>query len=78
MHIFFIPLAAGAADSAKILVQLEKVKQKLSAKESFATIATELQQQGIAASAGDVGFITAFSLPYDYENIIYGLTEGSC
>lgn len=35
-----------------------------------------LQVKGIDISPEDFGFITVFSLPYDIENIIYGLAPG--
>ena len=40
---------------------------------SFGTVAAQLQQQGIGASSADLGFITVFSIPYDFENIVYNL-----
>jgi peptidyl-prolyl cis-trans isomerase SurA len=71
----FIPLPASA-DSSKALAAVESVKQRLASKQSFSEIANQLQNLGINASAGDIGYITVFSLPYVYENVIYQLKDG--
>lgn len=68
----FIPVPDGA-DSINVLKEMNTVNQKLREGESFENIVSFLNANGVASSTGDVGFITAFSLPYEYENIVYGL-----
>ncbi len=65
---------------ADTMVLSEKVKSaynSLTQKHfSFADVAENLKRQSVAATWADVGFITVFSLPYEYENIVYRLSPG--
>ena len=59
------------ADTLKVFKAVQLAYNSLSkAHNSFGTVAAQLQQQGIAASSEDIGFITALSIPYDFENIV--------
>ena len=75
----FIPAGKSTipADTLKIFQAMQKgYKDIINDHESFGIVATELVQQGIAATSDDLGFITVFSLPYEFENIVYKLKPG--
>ena len=62
------------ADTMKVFNAVQLAFRALSKNhDSFGTVAAQLQQQGTAASADDLGFITAFSIPYEFESIVYKL-----
>ncbi len=45
---------------------------------NYKTIAADLTMKyKLNIKASDLGFITVFSIPYEYENIVYGLKEGT-
>ena len=56
---------------------LEEVKQSITAGENFSAVVKKLQGKQIKATLTAIGYVTAFSLPYRYENIVYGLTPGA-
>ena len=72
----FIPFAKTSApsDTLKSFKAMQTAFRSLSSEHnSFGTVAAQLQQQGIAVSTEDAGFITAFSLPYEFEKLVYNL-----
>ncbi|MEP6594295.1 MAG: peptidylprolyl isomerase [Ginsengibacter sp.] len=75
----FIPLSKSAdpADTLKIYKGAQEAYNAL-AKEngSFGNVAEELKKQSIPANWADVGFITVFTIPYEFENIVYRLMPG--
>ncbi len=78
---FSVPVLSGtvAADTAKAWQAISKISEALqSGKTNYQQIAEETSN--IASTKfSDIGFITAFTLPYNYENIIYNLKPGqSC
>ena len=76
---FFVPLDqnAIAADSIKAYQALNDVYGKLKeGKNNYDALADEASAKYAKVKSGDLGFITAFSVPYEYENIIYNLRSG--
>lgn len=76
-HIFIsFTNAAGGWDSAAAKQKLNDVLARLK-KEDFRKVATALSDEPSAkANGGDMGYVTVFTLPYVFENIIYGLAPG--
>jgi peptidyl-prolyl cis-trans isomerase SurA len=65
----------SATDSAKAMKVAKEVAEKLKANQSDKE-ALALQTSDVKINKGDLGFITVFSLPYDFENIVYRLKQG--
>ncbi|MDN3658629.1 peptidylprolyl isomerase [Ferruginibacter paludis] len=77
---FYTPLAAGAnaADSAKASKAMEELVAELQkGSTDYAAIANAISQKYVAVTAKDIGYITALSLPYGMENLVYGLQPGT-
>ncbi len=77
-HIFIsFKNAAGKPDSASAREKLAQVEQRLAKKENFLTIAQELSDDPSAkTNKGDLNYITVFTLPYEFENIVYSTPVG--
>ncbi|MBI1344369.1 MAG: hypothetical protein GC171_15720 [Terrimonas sp.] len=79
IHLAHIYVAAGDGTKAndpgwKKINEALKLLQKGTA---FATVAKQYSEDpASAASGGDIGFVSAFSLPYEFENIIYQTPVG--
>lgn len=66
------PAEATAADSAKVAADIQALFAALKGNNrDYAALAASHN-----AKYGDLGFITAFTLPYQYENIVYKLKPG--
>ena len=65
---------ATAADTAKSYNAIFAVYNAF--KNNPADLETAIQKEAGVVKKGDLGFVTAFTLPYMYENIIYGLKNG--
>lgn len=81
MHVmhFFIAAAAGISkdDSLKAANGIQELYNKLNAGEKdFDKLAQDISSKYLPARQADIGYITAFTLPYDYEKIIYALKAG--
>jgi peptidyl-prolyl cis-trans isomerase SurA len=75
----FIPLSSinNPSDTLKIYKAAEETRNALVEKKGApGDVLEELKKQGIPASWADVGFITVFSIPYEFENIVYHLQPG--
>lgn len=59
-------------DTADAYARIQKAYFDLRAGKSFADVYSQVNP-----SAADLGYITVFSLPYVYENIVYGLKPGT-
>ncbi|MBP9097807.1 MAG: peptidylprolyl isomerase [Ferruginibacter sp.] len=69
---FSIPVPANKTDSLNTYRQIEAVYTALNSNDNnYKTIA-----ENNAVKFGDLGFITVFSVPYEFENIIYSLKPG--
>jgi peptidyl-prolyl cis-trans isomerase SurA len=75
----FIPFSKSSAssDTVKVYKAAQKAYDDLANEhDSFGDVAEELKKQAIPASWADAGFITVFSIPYEFENIVYNLKPG--
>lgn len=78
LHIlhFFIPVTATTpvADTQQAIKSINGIHAKLVAgKTDYEDI---VASQPVKASVSDFGFVTTFTLPYEYENIVYALKNG--
>lgn len=76
---FFTPLAANTptADSVKAVKAMQEVYSSLQAgKNDYEKLAADITAKYLPVKTSDIGYITAFSVPYDYEKIIYSLKIG--
>jgi peptidyl-prolyl cis-trans isomerase SurA len=76
---FFTALAenAGSADSLKASKAMQEVYSGLqSGKKDYDKLVTEISAKYTPVKTSDLGYITAFSVPYEYEKIIYALKTG--
>ena len=77
---FFIPIgpAMNAEDTAKAWMAINELREKLQTQSNpdYEQLAKEISIKYIPVKQGDLGFITAFSISYEYENIVYGLNPG--
>lgn len=76
---FFTALAenAPAADSVKAVKAMQEVYSNLQAgKNDYEKLAADITAKYLPVKTSDIGYITAFSVPYDYEKIIYSLKIG--
>jgi peptidyl-prolyl cis-trans isomerase SurA len=76
---FFAPTdtKATAADSIKAIKAMQEVYNDLTAgKKEYEKLAADISAKYVKVKVADIGFITAFSVPYEYENIIYSLKNG--
>ena len=69
LHVIHYSVSFGLLDSANAKKKINEAYDLLSSNKSASTI------EGLKTN--DFGFITAFSVPYNYENIIYGTKPGS-
>lgn len=77
-HIFIsLRNTAGFIDSAAAQQKLNTVQLRLGKGEDFEKLAQELSDDTTAQkNKGDLGFITVFTLPYEFENAIYTTPTG--
>jgi peptidyl-prolyl cis-trans isomerase SurA len=77
-HIFIsFKNAAGATDMAAADKKKDEVMKRLNAGDDFFKVASELSDDPSAKmNKGDIGYITAFTLPYFFENIAYSTAPG--
>ena len=73
-HIFI----AYEQDSAKAKAQIDKAYQQLQTGADFSKTATTFSTNAyVKSTAGYIGYVTVFLLPYEMENILYTLPVGS-
>ncbi|MBP6430161.1 MAG: peptidylprolyl isomerase [Ferruginibacter sp.] len=75
---FFVPFTQGmpAADTVKAYNALNEVRNQLTKNNTdYTNIATNASKV-FTVKHSDIGFITAFTLPYEYETVIYKLQVG--
>ena len=70
---FFVP---EIKDSLKSHDVIEEVYKKLIANKNDSEILADVNKNVPNVKISDLGFITVFSLPYKFENIVYGLKQG--
>jgi peptidyl-prolyl cis-trans isomerase SurA len=65
-------------DSAAAKAQIEKAYKEIQGGADFGkTAAAWSNNDYVKYNKGYIGYITAFSLPYEMENVVYGLTPGN-
>src|SRR6187401_319930 len=75
-HIF-IPLGANNSDSAVVKLTIQEAYMELQSGKSFDNVALKYSADpSVTQNKGNLGYITVFSLPYQFENIIYKLSPG--
>jgi peptidyl-prolyl cis-trans isomerase SurA len=77
-HIF-IPYKTvnGVSDSAIAKLKIAEAQMQLKAGKSFEETAVKYSQDpSVNINKGDLGYITVFTLPYEFENIIYKTASG--
>jgi len=77
-HIFIsLTNSSGQLDTTAARKKLEEVEKRLARREDFGTVAAKYSDDPSAASnQGDLNYITAFTLPYVLENVIYATPVG--
>lgn len=77
-HIFISSRnASGAFDTTAARLKKEAVLQRLQKGDDFLSVAQELSDDPAAKTTkGDLGFITVFTLPYEFETAIYTTPAG--
>src|SRR4030095_4120113 len=67
----------GVVDSAATEKAAKEVYEKLKKGEDFLAVAQQYSSDPSAKiNKGDIGYITVFTLPYEFENIIYNTAPG--
>src|SRR6185436_15205005 len=77
-HIF-IPYSLGAnySDSVVVKLKIQEAYMELQSGKSFDAVALKYSADpSVALNKGNLGYITVFSLPYQFENVIYKLSTG--
>src|SRR6187402_1688904 len=75
-HIF-IPLGANNSDSSVVKLKIQEAYMELQSGKSFDDVALKFSPDpSVAKNKGNLGYITVFSLPYQFENVIYNLAPG--
>ncbi len=76
---FYIEINAGMslADTLNAWKAIKEVQEKLrSGNVDYEEMAASITKKYVPVKQSDLGFITVFSLPYEYENLLYGLKIG--
>ena len=77
-HIF-IPYysAVNFSDSPVVKLKMQEAYMELQSGKSFDDVALKFSADpSVAQNKGNLGYITVFSLPYQFENVIYNLAPG--
>lgn len=77
-HIF-IPYSIGPnySDSSVVKLKIQEAYMQLQSGKSFDDVALKFSADpSVSINKGQLGFITVFTLPYQFENIIYKLSPG--
>lgn len=75
-HVFIEVPAKG--DTTAAYKRIHEAYKALQQGKDFETVAASFSSDaGTIQSKGDLGFITVFTLPYEFENIAYGLKPGT-
>ena len=73
---FYVPFAINGSDESnnKATEAAEYIYNNLTKnKTDYTKLAEEASQKYTAVNTSNLGYLTAFTLPYNFENIIYGL-----
>jgi len=77
-HIFMpYYLGVNYSDSPVVKLKMQEAYMELQSGENFDDVALKFSADpSVAENKGNLGYITVFSLPYQFENIIYKLSPG--
>lgn len=76
-HALHFSVPASGADSAKAFAAINELYNQLKAgKTDYLQQVKNVSDRYIPVKQSDLGFITAFTVPYEYENIVYGTPVG--
>ncbi len=76
---FFVPMnnKMPPADTMKAYKAIREVYDELKkGKTDYEDLLAEIKEEIAPVQGNDLGFITAFTLPYEFENIVYSLKPG--
>ncbi len=76
---FYVPINSKMtpADTVKAAKAINEVYDELKeGKEGYFDIVSEVSEKIAPVEGNDLGWITVFTLPYEYENIVYNLKPG--
>ncbi|MBC7904732.1 MAG: peptidylprolyl isomerase [Gemmatimonadaceae bacterium] len=77
-HIYIPFTTPNSNDTIAAFRKASEAWSKLKSGESFANIATAYSADpSVKTNGGDIGFITAFSLPYKFETAVYETSPGN-
>lgn len=77
IHTGLIFISTANGDTATALTLANSIYNRLQKGEDFFKIAAQSSQApGAATNKGDIGWITAFTLPYTFESAVYALAPG--
>ncbi|MCW3089223.1 MAG: hypothetical protein JWP81_292 [Ferruginibacter sp.] len=72
-----LPSAMSAADTLKAYTAMSELAGKLKeGTTDYAAITSEISRKYMEVKGQDMGYITALSVPYEIENIVYNLRPG--
>ena len=72
---FFVEAPANT-DTSIYFKSINEVSQTLRSDKSIKETLEKVNTNGVNVVANDFGFITVFTLPYEFENMVYGLKPG--
>ena len=78
IHVAHVFVEAIGGDTTEAFKRINAAYKELKDGKDFNTVATTYSSdEAVRQSKGDLGFVTAFTLPYDIETAIYNLKPGS-
>ena len=77
-HIFIsFKNSSGVPDTAEAERKAKEVYEKLKKGENFSALSQQYSSDPTAkTNKGDIGWVTVFTLPYEFENIVYNTAPG--
>ncbi len=77
-HIFIsLKNETGAIDTLAALKKRDAILQQLKTGADFLQVARQYSDDPSAkTNKGDIGYVTVFTLPYEFENALYGISPG--
>jgi peptidyl-prolyl cis-trans isomerase SurA len=79
MQHIYIPYSVGNnySDSAVVKLKIQEAYMELQSGKNFDDVTLKFSADpSVGVNKGHLGFITVFSLPYQFENVIYNLSPG--
>jgi peptidyl-prolyl cis-trans isomerase SurA len=78
IHVAHIFIAHTPDDTSAARKKLNEVMKRLGNKEDFLAVAQQLSDDPSAkTNKGDINYITVFTLPYEFENVVYATASGT-